>query len=417
VSNNTDIKSCAGFRSDLDISIVTINRWSRVKLSRFSIAIFILCLLAPLISQSAWAQTSQGFILSGMVSEVTDSSNLLAGAVHTGDVVSGVLYYNLDAVDSNGAPKIGAYWHHTNPYGIFVRINGLNFRTDPAQVDFLARTENNLGGRDKLALRSYNNIFPGAMVSNPWSYSRISWKLTDSAAAALSNTDLPASINLSDWDNKYTLKLTYVNFSFPPRFMRIKVIVNDIDSQTFGDPEIPVANDSNCQLCHGSNEAGYDPNIAAISKSTQSLTLGGRVRFHNLYFLEATKVEKDSNNGINGTTPTIDLGDASPLQPATDHFWTRIAGNAPYTETFSWDDFKSPNTNTPVSGSNAWLKVLVTNSNITSLVLNGGKHPNSGTHPPTNPSNWERVTLNVTPPWTAPPGAYWNTLDIVVTQQ
>jgi len=185
------------------------------------------------------------------------------------------------------------------------------------------------------------------------------------------------------------------------------------------DQDIPWG-DPNCQVCHGEVENNFNPWVSDQGSTSQTTTLRNIVKFNNLYVLEAMKVEKDSNNGTNGTTPTIDLGDASPLQPATDHFWTRIASNAPYTETFSWDDFRGPNGNTLVNGSAAWLTVKVFDSDTlpnTQQVANGGVHPNSGNHPPTNPSNWEVVNLTVTPPWTALPGAYWNTLDIVVTQQ
>lgn len=400
--------------------------------------------LVSFTASPALAQNTQGFTLSGVVTTVEDPTNYLGGSVSLGDPVSGVFYYDLDAVDIDSSPNVGYYKHNSSPYGISLRINSLTFRTDPANLDFFAVTVNNLSGRDYFVLGSNANIFPWSTPLSQSTMSEIAWELDDPSGTALSNTNLPTSFNLADWGQDFGLALSYVDWSsMPARRVVIRAVVQNVYPQAIGDSETSPGNDPNCQVCHGEVENNYDPLIAEESTSPQTSPLRNIVKFRNLYALQAMKVEKEHL----GTTPTIDLGNASPLHPATGYFWTRVSSNAPYYETYSWTDFIGsgdavsgsciqchvldpidyPGWNDfagpsgTVTGSAAWMTVTVTDGPVSTLFSGhpanlGSIHPSSGTHIQTNPSSWEKVTLTITPPWNALPGIYQDTLDIVITQ-
>lgn len=183
------------------------------------------------------------------------------------------------------------------------------------------------------------------------------------------------------------------------------------------DPEAQDAlSDPDCQVCHGPVEDGGVVGITHESTAPISLTLRNTIKFKSKYALNIFKAERWNEHGL----PLLDLGD---LVPSTDpwevsgsgHFWTRVYSNAPYYETYSWTDF----TDGPNVVPKERMSLRVTDNAVQVGVPNGGHHPAAGPggpHAQTNPSNWERVDVDVTLQWNDPVGTYTNTLDIVVSQ-
>lgn len=139
------------------------------------------------------------------VATVNDMGNTLDGAVEVGDIITGNYTYESTTPDTNSLPTVGDYQHDTSPYGISLKVkgkvNGLVFKTDPDDVDFLVEICNDHGlptPTDNYLLRSYNNLpLPGGIIVE-----HISWQLDDSTATALSSESLPTDPPvLEDWQS------------------------------------------------------------------------------------------------------------------------------------------------------------------------------------------------------------------------
>jgi hypothetical protein len=142
------------------------------------------------------------------VATVDDSGGVLGGAISPGDTLTGTYTYDLDTPDTNSAPYVGDYRHAAAPYGMQVFAGGLEFATDPSNVDFLVELVNDHPTStppDSYVLHSYNNLpLPdGAEVDH------ISWTLVSESATAIDGTSLPATPPvLSDWDQQLSWGLT-----------------------------------------------------------------------------------------------------------------------------------------------------------------------------------------------------------------
>ena len=124
------------------------------------------------------------------VSEVDDPANFLEGAIAVDDIITGTYTYNTDTPDTNPSSTVGDYWHYESPYGIDLLCNGLEFKTDLTDIDFLMEIANNhdvAGGFDKYGLISYNNL--PLSLGIPVEY--IEWALIDYSELATSDTALP----------------------------------------------------------------------------------------------------------------------------------------------------------------------------------------------------------------------------------
>lgn len=139
--------------------------------------------------------------ITAQVRDVYDTGEYLGGAVQAGDAVQGRYTYESTTMDSNGSLTVGDYRHHSAPYGISLTVGGLNFRTDPADVDFLVEIVNDHHSYDNYLLRSYKNLFDVSVPDEEgFLDNHISWQLDDPTCAALSSTDLPTGPPvLSDW--------------------------------------------------------------------------------------------------------------------------------------------------------------------------------------------------------------------------
>ena len=94
--------------------------------------------------------------LTAEVRLVDDPHGMLSGHVNVGDSLTGMYTYDSCTPDSNPDVTVGDYQHSNAPYGIFLTVGGLDFQTDPTNVDFLVEILNR--ARDNYLLRSYNNL-------------------------------------------------------------------------------------------------------------------------------------------------------------------------------------------------------------------------------------------------------------------
>ena len=147
------------------------------------------------------------------VEDLGDGAGYLEGNIEVGDIITGSYTYESTMPDSDpSSPSIGRYEHHTPPCGIFLSVGGFEFRTDPANVDFLVEVANNHPwfdpdiNRDNYLLRSYNNLplYNGVPINH------IMWQLDDYSGNAISSDTLPVTAPvLEDWPDSFTgLRIT-----------------------------------------------------------------------------------------------------------------------------------------------------------------------------------------------------------------
>jgi hypothetical protein len=146
--------------------------------------------------------------ITATVNLVDDPDNLLHNRVTPGDIITGIYTYNSFAVDSNPLPEVGDYRYITAPNGIRLRVNGLRFGTDPANVDFLLEVANNYENFDNYVLISYNNLFAVSAIGESV-MNTINWQLDDPTQMALSSAMLPRTPPvLSDWQSIFGLNIS-----------------------------------------------------------------------------------------------------------------------------------------------------------------------------------------------------------------
>jgi hypothetical protein len=97
-------------------------------------------------------------------------------------------------------------------------VNGLQFRTDPQDVDFLVELVNDHGfpASDNYLIRSYNNVFDVNVPANPRDPMRItkhiSWQLDDPTLNALHGIALTETAPvLADWQSFFGLMIVADN--------------------------------------------------------------------------------------------------------------------------------------------------------------------------------------------------------------
>jgi len=125
--------------------------------------------------------------IEGMVDSVRDEGNYLEGEIMPGDIIAGFYTYESTTPDSSPLdPVVGHYYHYSPPAGVSLTLGSFNFKTDPANVDFLVGVGND-GPSDIYWFISYNNIplSNGTLVESIW------WQLNDNTGSALSSDALP----------------------------------------------------------------------------------------------------------------------------------------------------------------------------------------------------------------------------------
>lgn len=122
------------------------------------------------------------------------------GRINVGDLVTGVYIYDLSTPDSDPSPG-GLYVHDAPPAGITLTAGGLVFMTDPENVEFIVKIENNypavFGPRDSYIFNSLNNL----PLSNGFAVERITLSIVDNTGSAISSSALPTTAPvLDDWE-------------------------------------------------------------------------------------------------------------------------------------------------------------------------------------------------------------------------
>jgi hypothetical protein len=165
-------------------------------------------LVAGLVWNPANASCAQvRIVIRATVRLVDDPNSLLNNTVAPGDIITGIYAYDSFAVDSNPLPEVGDYRYTTAPNGIRLSVNGINFGTDPAHVDFLLEVVNNYQNLDNYVLHSYNNLFDVSAIGE-FGMDIISWQLDDPSQTALSSAELPRNPPvLSDWQSIFGLDI------------------------------------------------------------------------------------------------------------------------------------------------------------------------------------------------------------------
>jgi hypothetical protein len=179
-------------------------------------------LLIGVIPAAVSAQDSETIVyIRGTVAWVDDAycMCLSGGLVDPGDPVIGYYVYSTNTPDSDPDPHRGEYHHTETPYGMYLFINDLEFRTDPEYVDFLFIVGDSMvvgedDGLDRFLIRSINNL---DVVGHPdnLEVELMSWYLLDSTRTAVSSDSiLEGPPVLDDWQ-EYYLSITGNGFGGP----------------------------------------------------------------------------------------------------------------------------------------------------------------------------------------------------------
>jgi hypothetical protein len=177
-------------------------------------AVVFLGLLAAFVPVNSVEAAPISIDITAKISLIDDLNGFLDGAIDVGDIINGTYIYESITEDTNTSSEVGDYRHATAPFGITLEANGILFRTDPDNVDFLVEICNDHhNSHDAYLLRSYNNLFditvPLGDPSFPWSRdNHISWQLDDfishTALASTAGTALPTMPPvLSDWPHNF----------------------------------------------------------------------------------------------------------------------------------------------------------------------------------------------------------------------
>jgi hypothetical protein len=155
---------------------------------------------------------SPGVITIKIVAQVYfihDPNNLLGGAIQVDDTITGKYTYNSRTPDSNPDPHWGEYRYTSSTFGIEINAGGLDFKTNPSDVDFLMGIGNDTQWSDDYVdyygLASRNNL----QLSNGMLVYEIYWILIDDTCTALTSDALPTTAPvLSDWIQPYGLYMS-----------------------------------------------------------------------------------------------------------------------------------------------------------------------------------------------------------------
>jgi hypothetical protein len=163
-----------------------------------SLVALIVSVLGSITPQQAVAASDSPITiaLTAKVDVVDDWANVLGGAIHPGDTITGTYTYNAAASNISPTPNVGNYPHTTAPYGISLKVGGKVFETDPQNVSFNVYLWNNFSNQDLYAIFSTNN----RPLSDHLNITYISWSLDDPSQTALKSTALPRTApKLSNW--------------------------------------------------------------------------------------------------------------------------------------------------------------------------------------------------------------------------
>jgi len=145
--------------------------------------------------------------IEGVVDTVSDDNNYFGGQIQLDDAITGWYVFDSDTPDSlPDYTSTGYYEHFSASTGLFLSVNGFEFRTDPDNVDFLVAMSNNLssGGEilDTYWITSYNNL----LLEPDITVGEMTWMLYDYTATALDSIALTSTApDPLAWDTNYLL--------------------------------------------------------------------------------------------------------------------------------------------------------------------------------------------------------------------
>jgi hypothetical protein len=146
------------------------------------------------------AGPAQGAVITiaieGVVDYAYDPHGFLGVDVEVGDLITGTYTYDTDTPDSSPIEGYAAYWYYDAPWSISLSVKGVEFKTDPASVDYGIAISDGYLSRDIYAVGSSNNLplVSGIPVEDVY------WLLEDPGLTALSSDALPRKAPvLDDW--------------------------------------------------------------------------------------------------------------------------------------------------------------------------------------------------------------------------
>ena len=133
--------------------------------------------------------------IEGVIDSVDDPYGFLAGSVEIGSLIQGTYTFESSTSDSNPDNKLGRY-EHTSPYGVFLNIGGISFRTSPTATSFLLEIGNDYPSSDDYFVLSQQN----EPLCGDMDVQEIYWILTDQTGQTLGSDELPSTAPaVEDW--------------------------------------------------------------------------------------------------------------------------------------------------------------------------------------------------------------------------
>jgi hypothetical protein len=156
-----------------------------------------------------------GIKLAAKVFSVDDSNNLLEGAIEINDSITGKYIYDSGIPDSNPNPSHGIYQFKSSSCGFALKAGGLDFKTNPSDVQFNIDIYNNyITDWDEISVLSANNL----QLSNGMLVTLIQWDLVDNNGTAIDSDVLPTTAPvLEDWPTSNNLILLGTDPSNPTK--------------------------------------------------------------------------------------------------------------------------------------------------------------------------------------------------------
>jgi len=157
------------------------------------------------------------------VESITDASGIVGDAVKVGDVIEGTYVYDPTAPDTFVDPlntQIGEYRYNAPPYGMWLAVNGLQFRTDALDPQLYVEVDDDEvqpgGAWDRYNVGcEYYGLFdlvvpPGDPEDHVYNTMIVQWVDYDHSVLtsdALADVEVP--LDLSEWESAYVFLRSY----------------------------------------------------------------------------------------------------------------------------------------------------------------------------------------------------------------
>jgi hypothetical protein len=134
--------------------------------------------------------------IEGVVDYAYDPYGFLGMDIEVGDLITGTYTYDADTLDSSPIEGYAPYWYYDAPGSISLSVEGIEFKTDPANVDYRIAISDGYQSRDIYSVRSRNNL----PLASGIAVDEVYWVLEDSRQTAISSDALPTRAPLlDDW--------------------------------------------------------------------------------------------------------------------------------------------------------------------------------------------------------------------------